>query len=414
LTSTATSWIRRAPWLLALVVTAAGAVYALWLGPDFRYIDEEHYVTLARQLATHGEFSMHGDVPTAYRPPGYPFFLAALERLGLGVVGFRIANFVALGLTILATGAMLSRAASPLAAAVGSLLVAGYPLFFYAAGTLYPQILAMALLAGALLATSRALAQRGLSAGRALGIGAGFGCLVLTIPSFLFTLALTLAWLALRSGLPGRIPKALAIGLAAAAIVLPWTARNYLVLGAFVPVSTNSGVNLLYGNSPDTRPNSGVTADISAYEARADGLSETAQDAFYRSEALAFVRENRAHSLRLYALKWLNYFNFRNELATRSEASSAREWIMLLSYGPLLLLFVARLLGGWRRPLPRFDELLAVLYLGMPFFLAIFFTRIRFRLPFDLCLILLVAPYLARLLAAHPRVPLGRAGATGP
>lgn len=32
--------------------------------------------------------------------------------------------------------------------------------------------------------------------------------------------------------------------------VLPWTVRNYFVLGAFIPISTNSGNNFYIGNNP--------------------------------------------------------------------------------------------------------------------------------------------------------------------
>ena len=36
-------------------------------------------------------------------------------------------------------------------------------------------------------------------------------------------------------------------------IILPWTARNHIVSGEFVPISTNLGINLLVGAHPEGR-----------------------------------------------------------------------------------------------------------------------------------------------------------------
>jgi len=395
---------RAVPPLLAIVVVGAGALYSLWLGPELRYTDEVHYLELAEALAANGRYAVDG-TPTAYRPPGYPFLLAVQHALGIGVVGMRIANFLLLGLVILATGRLLALAASPLAGTLGAGVVAGFPVFFYTAGTLYPQTLGLALLAVALLVVVSALRRRELASWPASLAGAALGWAVLAIPAFLFTLGVTVAWIAVRSGLPQRYRKAVLVAAVAACVVLPWTLRNYLALDAFVPVSTNSGVNLLLGNSLETRPNSGVNVDISAAETAVRGMTEVERDDYFRYEALRFLREDPSRGLLLYVRKWLNHFNYRNELATEREASGTRDLILLVSYGPLLALFLARLLATWRWPLTKVEELLAVVYLAMPFFLALYFTRIRFRVPFDLCLIAGVSLWVAAVLAARwPRL----------
>jgi hypothetical protein len=200
-------------------------------------------------------------------------------------------------------------------------------------------------------------------------------------------------------------PLGISLALAGALLVLGlWTVRNYTSFGSFVFISSNSGENLLLGNSENTRPNAGTNIDISAYQAQTQEMNEVERDNFYRAAALDYIREHPARTARLYLLKVLNYFNFRNELTTESEGSSLRDLLVLITYGPLLLVFIARLafipLRRTLSPLPfsRFEILLAVLYGLSALTSAVFFTRIRFRLPFDILLIMLAAIFLAKVM----------------
>jgi hypothetical protein len=79
---------------------------------------------------------------------------------------------------------------------------------------------------------------------------------------------------------------------------------------------------------------------------------------------------------------------------------------MLLGYGVLFGLLVVRLALVRRIPLSALEVLLLALYLGAGLAYAVYFTRIRFRLPFDWLLIALDALFLARV--------LGRVAGLGP
>lgn len=379
---------------LLAAVLAGGLIYSFLLGDRLRYYpDEWEYLTLAENLVTQGIYSLDGEHPTAYRPPGYPLVLAFVRWLGGELLHLRLVNFVLLSASGYLAYRLLLERASKAAALLGALLVCGYPLAFYTAGAFYPQTLAtFSLLAAVFLASRRE--------GRPIHdllAGAASGLLVLSVPLLLFapvTLALW-RWLqgenARRSGIALLIAGTLLVAGA-------WTLRNYAAFGSFIFIATNSGENLLMGNSENTTPNAGTNVDISEYRSQAEGLDEAARDRFFRAKALEYVRSHKLESAQLYLRKVLNYFNYRNELVTEKEESTAKDALLLLTYGPLLLLLLIRwLLVKFVKP-SSFEILLVGLYVLSAFVHAVFFTRIRFRVPLDALLLAETAFFLDRIL----------------
>ncbi len=385
------------PWLALLLAATllVGALYAVSLGDNLRYLDERDYVAIARHLVAGQGYTIDGITRTAYRAPGYPLLLAALIAFGLDVVGLRIVNFLLLAGALVLLYRLLRREGFALAAFLAPLLLLGYPVIVYTAGTLYPQTLAMVLLLLAIiLATDRAHPWRGALLG-----GLAFGCAILVVPTF----ALKLPFFALATllylhrGWPGWHAFWRALGppallcAVALALLVPWTARNAVALGSFVPLTTNSGYNFLLGNSENTRPNAGVNIDVSRYEGAAAPLAEVARDAYFRDAARDWVLAHPGRALVLYAAKALNYFNYRNDLYVATESSRRNDLLLLLTYGPLLALFATRLLLARRAPLSALEWLCVGLYLVNPFLDAVATTRIRYRLPFDALLIVVAA-----------------------
>jgi hypothetical protein len=130
-------------YLLVALLLILGCAYAFYLGSEIRfYPDECEYSDLAHYLVTTGMYTLDGKQPTAYRPPGYPLYLASLAFMGGGIVHFRLLNFLALAVVMCGVYKILKEQSTPLAAILGALMVIGYPLAFYTAGTLYPQTLA--------------------------------------------------------------------------------------------------------------------------------------------------------------------------------------------------------------------------------------------------------------------------------
>ncbi|WP_437669820.1 hypothetical protein [Sorangium sp. So ce131] len=395
----------------------AGLVYSLRLGDALRYYDEREYFKIASYLADRGEYTLNRDGPTAFRPPGYPALIAALLLSGAGVVLIRFANFVLLAGSLLLTHHLVKRAAGVRAGLIAVGLALAYPVFFYTAGTLYPQtvaafllVLSLALLFRGAGAADPAPLPRGAGRARlwsAALAGVAMGALTLVVPTFLFLLPLLflLLWPDLRS--------AVVAAAALVAVVGAWSVRNYLAFDSFVLVSSNSGLNFLLGNSEQATGGSGVNVDISHHlrDAAAAGLNEIERDAYLRSQGVRYVLENKLDALGLYFSKVLHYFAFRNQLATEGEGAGWQDLVMLATYGPLLLLFVARLALFRRFPLLPLEKRLVAIYVASAFAHAVFFSRIRFRLPLDLLLIAVDAIFLARLLGQRAPGPEGPAPA---
>ena len=373
--------------VVVFLVLIGGLVYSLRLKDVLRYPDEKSYVALARNLVEHQAYTLDGARPTAYRPPGYPLLLASVAYAGGGILAFRILNQVAFCAGIFLLFRIVRKQGNKAAGFPAVALSLCYPVLFYTAGTLYPQTVAALLFLSTIAVYFN---PAGLNFKRAAFIGILSGLLILTAPTFLFFLAFLCAWKLFEKRKRAFMPVAVVV-LFSGLTLTPWTVRNYRALDSIVFVSTNSGVNLLLGNSENTTANAGVNVDISSYRQHTGEMSETERNRHYAREAIGYVLSHPARSAKLYLLKFLNYFNYRNKLWTEDEGSIARDMVMLVTYGTLLALAGLRLVLASAVPLSRYERFAAALYVLNGAFAAIFFTRIRFRIPFDYLLISLAA-----------------------
>ena len=379
---------------LALLVISALLV-DLQSGDSRRYVDESDYEELARSIVHRHDFAGADGQLTMARPPGYPAVIALVYAIIERPIAAKVENAVILILAVLALG-VLARRIEPRADVLVPYLALAYPILIYTASVLYPQILGCLLLTVTLLL----IAGERITLRDTLMAGITYGVLILAIPYFILLLPLFGAFIAFRRGDRSRSGVKLAAAMLGVSILVvgAWTARNYLVFHAVVPVSANNGINLLIGNSAVTTPNSGVTADVLPLckDARTK-MSEYEFDVTLRRCALDWILHHPADAARLYVRKLVNYFNFRNELATVTESAPWRDWVVFLTYYPLLMIALARAALIRRFPFSRAETFIYMLYFLNAFASAIFFTRLRFRIPFDFLLIGVNAAFLVRL-----------------
>lgn len=256
---------RPRPALLVVALAVAGIVVlrmgmALPVAFHDSSGDPRAYLVLAKNLlGGHGLVVHDPSLDADYRalfPPAYPLLLA-----GWGAVfGFSTEAQLALNtLTDLAAAAVI--------AALGAWL--GRPGAGRAAGFLYmvwPSVLLSAPLAqkeslSILLVLLLALlwlrlVERGPRDRAAIaGLGIAAGLLALSQPGWAPLAALFGLVLAPRAGPRRVVASGVPAALVAVAVMLPWWVRNWITLGAFVPLTTASGASLWIGNNPQATGN---------------------------------------------------------------------------------------------------------------------------------------------------------------
>lgn len=286
----------RARWLLVVGLSAlvVRVLYVLVVLRDYSPVsDALHYHTLAAQIGE-GRGMVHDfpfgyPHPTAFRPPLYPLLLGAVYAVTGPRLGVAEALNVTLGAGVVVLATLLSwRLAGWRAGMTTGVLAAVYPPLLFNDGPPLSEPLGLL----TLLATVLLLLD-----GRAAGAGVTSGLLVLTRPSAqLFVVALT-AWVLWRLGWRRAISYVAVV----AVVLAPWVLRNWLLLGAPVIVTSN-GFNLNAIYSPEAKASGGFVDGF--FDPRFAGLragigNEAELDAVFMRHALASLREDPAHVLRI-------------------------------------------------------------------------------------------------------------------
>ncbi len=117
-------------------------------------------------------------------------------------------------------------------------------------------------------------------------------------------------------------------------IIAPWTLRNYRVFGAFVPVSTNGGVNLFIGNNEEAKG-----AYMEPFEITSD--NEAKRSKIYSKKAIEYILENPLSFILLIPKK-IFYLFYKDNVGIDWTVTEKDIWLLhLLSfalYYPVLVL----------------------------------------------------------------------------
>jgi 4-amino-4-deoxy-L-arabinose transferase-like glycosyltransferase len=198
----------------------------------------------------------------------------------------------------------------------------------------------------------------------------------------------------------GHVAAAATVFAVAGAMLLPWIVRNYKVHDSFVPFTTQAGEALLLGANrivaTDPKFYGYALGDarlIPEYKHQFDGLNEV--DRSKRSLELykEWMSSNRD--------KWwyLTHSKFRRFWTPfLQQPSTSARLVMLLSWGPVLLLFVPAFLMTFWRCLKSRDARLMVHFVILSTLLnsIIFSGLVRYRFPIEgLCILFAVGTVFA-------------------
>ena len=255
----------RTTFLLLIALSALGvrlgavaATRGLQAPPSPRHgADGIEFDALGLRLAERGEYALPGSGPTSFRSPGLPFLLAGIDA-GLGhsypaaYVAFSLLGAASCLLTYALVRELVDE---PTARVAASLCVVYVPHIYFATRFDSENLFVPALAAAALLVirSFRAGDLRSIAAGGAL---LGFASLVRP-----FAILIAPAWVAVvlldRARRPWRrVLAAMLLASSFAAVITPWTVRNYAAHGKLVLIATNGG-STFYGSNNDL-----VSADL--------------------------------------------------------------------------------------------------------------------------------------------------------
>ena len=267
--------------LLLLTLAALGVRAALLLlePATAPVADERTWVDWARIVAERPSPLAHKMI---FHPPLYPYFLAGPLALTGSLVPAKALQAAIASLLVPAVGMVGLRVLGPRTGLAAAALAAFYPELVWFSVHFWVENLFLVLLwwgfERALAADARERARDAALAGLLLGLA------ILARETALYFVPVLAAWLAWRRGRPGLI-RGLALAAVAVAVVAPWTYRNWLAFGAFVPVSTASGQNLFQGNTHIPRDETYVMVD--AVQGRIE------QYRYARAMGLAAIRERQ-------------------------------------------------------------------------------------------------------------------------
>ena len=302
-------------------------------------------------------YVVNGTPHLALGPPLYGFLCAGLYRVWdspLAVILVQIAASALVPVVIARIACEIGMGRRlQCVAALPSVVHPG--LIVYAVHKLHPLSLDALLLNLTVLNVMRLASPAGFAAYARAGLTLGLTALSrATVVLFAGPAAAWLLWVAPR---PGRRRALVGIAVClgtAALVVLPWTARNYIVLHRFVFSTTDTAELFWRGNNPVATGSALLTdgrriLDGAPETFRRELLSrdELGQFDLFRETAMAFVREHPRQFVGLLLRKWVSFWWF----PAASGLTYPHAWLLLYAtyYVVLLTGAILGVVAGWRR-----------------------------------------------------------------
>jgi 4-amino-4-deoxy-L-arabinose transferase-like glycosyltransferase len=338
-------------------------------------------------------------VPTAAHPPLYPTLLAAPSLLGLdGVLSQRLLGAFLGGATILIVGLIGRRVGGDRVGLAAAAVAALYPVLVTADGAPMSESLYGLLIAGSLLLALKLREER--SVARAAALGAVLGLAALTRSEALLLIPLL--------GLPltGRALKpALALLVACALVLAPWTIRNYSAFDRLTLISHNDSTVLAGANCGETYYGSDLGGWRFDCISRRTTLKEGRQAATWRQEGIDYATGHASRWPAVAPVRVLRTWDFWQPRRQVESAEGRARWAEIAGvavYYLLLPLAAGGALLLWRRDRGAAAILLAPALL-VTISSAIGYGNPRFRHAFELSIVVLAA--IALVTIARRREP---------
>jgi 4-amino-4-deoxy-L-arabinose transferase-like glycosyltransferase len=282
-------------------------VFVLW-SPGEPAADGIFYRIYGENIARGWGYVDVDGSPVVRWMPGWPLLLGALYRaFGSSTLVATLANAVLDATTAVLVAALGARLFGRRVGLIAGGLYAFWPGMVFLCATHMSECLFNLLLVGALLLTVGACGAESRRTARfaAAGLCLGGAALVKAEPLVMApAIAWTLWWT--RRSRTDFLRAGAAVFLAAAAVLTPWTIRNYVEFDRFLPTAASGGIGVYLANHPGATGGQDFRANRAFQQLfRRENLAATAiarNDAGWR-DAWAFVRANPGEELRIVANK---------------------------------------------------------------------------------------------------------------
>lgn len=190
-------------------------------------------------------------VPTAYKPPGFPLFLAGVFKIcGPSLEAAKLAQAALGTLACLLLFYLVKEVATGFAAKLSALILAVYPPYIFAASLIASEHLLIIFLLPAIICFLKGMVARSYFWMVASGILLGCSIMVKSQAIF-FPVAFALAGLLSEKRFFSRCwPLMLTLLIVSYAATVPWQWRNYRIHHHWGIIALNGGVTFFHSNTP--------------------------------------------------------------------------------------------------------------------------------------------------------------------
>jgi 4-amino-4-deoxy-L-arabinose transferase-like glycosyltransferase len=354
--------------------------------------DSKDYVEIARSLTDHQSFSVNGTI-TAYRAPGYPFFLAGIFTFlhdSLAIV--RIIQMFFGILSSLLVYAVGKELGSERTAQIAALLYSVVPDSVLYVSLIMTETVFTTLFLAAILGTLRL--RRSPTLNNMILLGIVFGLMSIVRQNGIVLLLIVLGWdLFFTRSMKITVKRYSIVLFVFLLIQSPWMVRNKVHFDRFA-LTSNGGVNFWIGN------NAGASGTFK-YDPETNPLEKITGE-FERSDkgfqlGMEFIEAHPTEEIKLLALKMVHLFEpdfaLLQSIYYRPEwRSYSRAKLIYREFPPIIFIIIhgisaTILLGGlWLLFFTNWMDypgmqLISVAIAGWLLSHLVFFGAARFRLP---------------------------------
>jgi 4-amino-4-deoxy-L-arabinose transferase-like glycosyltransferase len=380
----------RIHWTIGLISLALCIALDVWyFPPGLVFPDETRFLSSALHLVATGDFASGGG--RAWEMPGTAIYIAAFAMVfgKNAVLAVRISQGVLLLIQCFLIKGIADRLFRPPAGIIAFALVAFYPFFMFYQGLLLSETLF-----DTLLVASFAALFWWVERGSRIDVSLFIGCVLFSLtayvkPTLTILPPLLLALAARHVDYKHRAKVLIVSAVAYAALLAPWTIRNYYLLDSFVPFTTSASENLYLGNNAHNLAG-GIdwSRDVDGNEvAKIRAMpSEVDRQKAFGAKALSYIVDEPFRFLKTAGLKFIRFWNVVPNAAEYSGLFYAI--VSALSFGPILFFAIlsVALMKDRRKAVPIY---LLIGYLT--FVHTVTIASLRYRLPLEPFLIVLAS-----------------------